>query len=77
MDAKHLDGYFDAWFRDKQETNSIQNVYGQTGLMAIVNFINFIKEKENVNHSHREGSQRNQKNYCRTVLDTRQSGVAS
>ena len=44
MEAKRLDDYFEEWINDKEVTNSINNVYGQTGLMAIVNFILFIKQ---------------------------------
>ena len=47
MTTNHLDDYFEEWIREKEQINCINNVYGQTGLMAIFNFIKFIKEKEN------------------------------
>lgn len=62
MDVNRLDDYFDEWITDKEVDNSINNVYGQSGLIAIVNFILFIKEKENDN-SYRKSNQRDQ-TYC-------------
>ncbi len=49
MNTNRLDNYFSEWVQDKELTDCITNVYGQSGLMAIVNFINFVKDKENDN----------------------------
>lgn len=66
MDANRLDDYFEEWIKDKEAINSINNVYGQSGLMAIVNFIIFIKDREHGIDSYRKSNQRNQADYCRT-----------
>nr|NIQ13922.1 hypothetical protein [Candidatus Dadabacteria bacterium] len=64
MDAKLLDEYFDEWIEDKEKTNCINGVYGQCGLMAIMNFILFVKDKEyGSSISYRESCQRDQANY--------------
>ena len=66
----NLDKYFDEWIEDKSVINSINNVYGQTGLLAIVSFINFVKGKE-YDYSDRESNCRNQTHYAGTGFTTR------
>lgn len=68
MDAKRLDDYFDKWISDKEAINAINNVYGQSGLMAIVNFILYVKDKEYECNSYRKSNQRNQADYCGTRI---------
>ena len=68
MDTNRLDDYFEDWIKDKEVANSINNVYGQSGLMAIVNFILFVKDKEHECNSYRKSYQRGQADYSRTRL---------
>lgn len=42
-----LSRYFDEWFAEKEKYNLIKTVYGTTGLMAVVDFMEFVKYHEN------------------------------
>jgi len=78
MNVNCLDNYFENWIAEKESINCINNVYGQAGLMAIVNFIQFIKEKENANnYSYRKSGSGNQADYSRTEFRAREGRVAS
>ncbi len=55
-----FDRLFDQWFSEKEEINAINNVYGNNGLMAVINFVSFLKEKLNVSDINGKNSERNQ-----------------
>lgn len=62
MDAISLSNYFDEWLKEKEAHNLIQNVYGVNGLMAVINFIEYINYEErniNANKFNRECCERN------------------
>ena len=73
MNTLTLSQYFDEWLSEKEKYNLIQNVYGLNGLMAIVNFIDYIKYQESLKYPGKEisngnfngkSSRRNQANYA-------------
>lgn len=54
--------HFDEWLECKQREG--QNIYGVTGLVAVINFIDYMKEKlDENNHINRKGDQRTQPYY--------------
>ena len=68
MDAGEcLYKHFDEWLECKQREG--QNIYGVTGLIAVINFIDYMKEK--LNASSNINDERNQ----RTQLYYRKSRV--
>ena len=48
MNAITLSKYFDEWLKEKEKHNLVQTVYGLNGLMAVANFIDYIKNISNV-----------------------------
>jgi hypothetical protein len=49
-----LSKYFDSWLAEKEKYNLIQEVYGISGLMAVANFIDYIKYQENLKYPGKE-----------------------
>jgi hypothetical protein len=60
MDAGEcLYKYFDEWLACKEREGQAQNIYGTTGLIAVISYIDYIKEKVNANRNrNRECDQR-------------------
>jgi hypothetical protein len=60
MDAGEcLYKYFDEWLECKEREGQVKNIYGTTGLIAIISFIDYIKEKVDASRNrNRECDQR-------------------
>ena len=60
MDAGEcLYRYFDEWLECKEREGQSQSIYGTTGLIAVISYIDYIKEKVDANRNrNRECDQR-------------------
>jgi hypothetical protein len=56
-----FDKCFEMWMEEKEEINAIKNVYGMNGVMAVISFVDFLKEK--YDNTNRESDQRD-KTHC-------------
>lgn len=66
----NLDNFFNEWIEEKDRT-AVMDIYGLTGRMAIVDFINFIKDKLDDN-CNRESDNRTPQNSSRAINGRRE-----
>jgi ribosomal 30S subunit maturation factor RimM len=63
---------FDEWVQLKEKEGYVKNVCGVNGLIAVISFIDYIKEKIDANNNiDRQSNQRDQTHYGRTRLEPR------
>jgi hypothetical protein len=71
MDAGEcLYKYFDEWLECKEREGQAQSIYGTTGLIAVISYIDYIKEKVDASrNSNRECDQRTQPYYRKSGIE--------